>query len=270
MSEIHPWLDPANPHSLRSLFDAQATEIVAAIEAALKSEYKDCFLLTEKPLKKELVRLSSTHLDETDHRIRLNFWREYDMNLATGGRISAKKICAGVMSFQHFVKYLSFPRNVAWMLCPPVNYDTFIQEGLHFGLERMREYLALDPVNPTTGKLDIRLMELQMKITAMLDMRKHGAFTQKIENKNLNLNVNPQQLPHQVEALTMEQMQKRLLELKQKQAPLPDAIRAERPVAPFVMPEKLFHVEHEGEVVGPEYLKDDAIVVLPEGNPENA
>ena len=188
--ENHPsvidLLDSANPQSVYNLV---STQIQTAITNAREAS-PELFLEDEADLK-AVLRSRNQEPTPTDHRIRINFWEEYEKTHAAGRRsMSIEAIHAGVCSRQYFQsKYLSHPSKVAWMLCPPANYLTATKEALLYGIDQLREILSY-PMKEN-GKFNTRIMEIKLKIVDLLDKRILGAIPQKI----LNLHASADRLP---------------------------------------------------------------------------
>ncbi len=118
--------------------------------------------------------------DASDSRIRMQFWLEYDSAMEEGRKMVVGKIYAGVLHRGYFYeKWVKVPTKIAWMMTRPTDYVTKVREARDFGMDRMRDYLSLDPkvFAPTNIGAQLRLMEFQAKLTAMLDNRDKGAVT---------------------------------------------------------------------------------------------
>lgn len=204
------------------------------MRAALEKR-PDLFSMDEKELKHHL-RHSGLTPTPTDNRLRIMFWQEYDRAMAHESSMQMNNVYAGVCTHGYFHQhYLPVAEKVAWLLCPPADYVAKIAEVLDYGLDRMREILEMPLTDPVTGKFNGKLAELQAKITFMMDMRKHGAFTQKIEQKNMSLSITARAGAANEMALdnSMDELDKRLKELEKMNAqaqnliPGPEALGGE-------------------------------------------
>lgn len=105
--------------------------------------------LTETDLYKALERLNQRP-NPTDNRLRVKFWLEYDRLHETVVGNKTKMVCANITSrvcsremfYRHYIT--NHPR-LAWLLCPPASYMARMQEALNFGVDQVREILALPP-----------------------------------------------------------------------------------------------------------------------------
>lgn len=205
--------DRTDPHAL-------INRVPAHLQAALIDAQQKCpeiFGLDERELYREMRGHSRTP-SPSDNRIRLAFWMEHDRALQEGCSMELARVYGGILSKQNFHgNYLNNPWRVAWMITPVVEYEIKMREALDFGLDRLRAFLDEDPKEG--GKLNIKLMELQTKIVAMLDMRIKGGHTQRVEQRNLsvNLNTSDKQVANAVSQLSMEALEKRLKELDRKE-----------------------------------------------------
>jgi hypothetical protein len=141
----------------------------------------DDFIADETALKEWLRGIQKFVPNGTDHRYRLQFWLEYEnacrrnvkMNMANVYSLSGPEC-----TFMSLV--LKDARRVAWMLCKPISYESHTKQILATGLSRLEAALEIDPF-ADPKKPDLKLLAMQIKITQMMDLRQHGAPTQKIQ-----------------------------------------------------------------------------------------
>lgn len=207
----------AEPRSLINLVPPAVSE--SLILSAQKRE--DLFSLDERSLFK-LLKQDELTPTATDNRIRLAFWNEYDRAQANQKKMEMVAVFAGVCSKDYFYgRYLKHAEKVAWMVCPPSSYQVIAEEALAFGLEQLRDILSLSVVLPN-GRADVKLGELQAKIVAMLDTRVKGTITQRLETKNMSLNISTSDTAVAKAAMagTMDDIDLRLkeLELRERRA----------------------------------------------------
>lgn len=179
----------------------------------------------------------------TDNRLRIAFWMEYDrVQAGFRHKMDMTHVYGGVCSSAYFSDYYCIvPEKLCWLLTPPASYMIKMNEALDFGVDVLRNILSLDNVTED-GKPNVKLMELQAKIVAMLDARKNGAFTQKIEQKSMHLNVD---VPMgQVKGATMEETMRLLEERIEKLQKQDRLARVPEP--------KTVDILTEATVVGPE------------------
>lgn len=178
----------------------------------------ELFLMNERDLwnyfKSEMMLPSAT-----DNQIRLKFWLEYDSAQANMKFMEMSSVYAGICSRQYFYgTFLARAEKVAWMLQPPVDYVTKLEEGLDFGLSQLRDILEHSHVM-SNGRVDSRLGELKAKIVAMFDLRLKGAVTQKVEHKNMNLNISTSDraVAQRALGMTMEELERKEKELQRRE-----------------------------------------------------
>lgn len=119
------------------------------LELLRRSDKAHLLDLTETDLFKALDRLNQRP-NPTDNRLRVKFWLEYDRLHETAERVSPRMVCANITSrvcsrelfYKHYIT--NHPR-LAWLLCPPASYMARMQEALNFGVDQVREILALPP-----------------------------------------------------------------------------------------------------------------------------
>jgi hypothetical protein len=187
-----PDISPDNPYSLANILPSYVKEAVA--------------LLTEEEM--NLSDLDSTNalfpkdkypdgVPSEFYRLRLAFWDEYDRC----GRyqepvMDMAKVLMGNMSPGAFVKNLDSKLFLAWLLHPPSGYTLGLKEIHDLSMRNLLAVIKL-PITRADGRPDVKLIEAQFKIFQHADLRLKGAVVQKIEQRNLNVNVDatPKQLP---------------------------------------------------------------------------
>ncbi len=214
-----------------ALINKVPTTFAAAMIKAHQAS-PELFGLDERALFQRL-RQNNLTPSPTDNQVRLAFWMEVNRAFAEGTDVEPVRVYGGICSKQFFyAHYLTAPNRVAWLLTPVVEYETKMREALDFSLDRLRSYLEID-ANPG-GRPNVKLMELQAKIFAMIDMRLKGGHTQRTENKNLSIAVSTsdKQVAQAVSNMSMDALEKRLKELDRReravQGQLPQGVVVER------------------------------------------
>jgi hypothetical protein len=140
--------------------------------------------------------------DTTTNRLRVSFWREFELAMENGRPMSLANIHIGVCAFESFMDIIKNPEYFAWIVTPTTAYVNLMEEGLNFGLERMREILEMPLYTKKSIKIgnntrittvpNIQVANLIVNVVKMLDNRVKGAVVktihQKVEQKNLNIN----------------------------------------------------------------------------------
>jgi hypothetical protein len=197
----------------------------------------DLFQRDERDLFKELRSREETP-SPTDNRLRLAFWLEYDRAQMNAKRMEMLSVYTGICTKQYFFsKYLLHPGKVAWLLCPPADYETKMAEGLSFATDQMRQILEMDHTL-ATGGVNFKLLELKTKIWALMDLRSKGAHTQKIETKSMNLHVSTTDkgLAQAMTENSMEAMDRRLKELDRRERVVLNLPNIQEKNEPVVLP----------------------------------
>lgn len=148
-----------------------------------KGSHGILFGMDERDLKATL-RKKGVQLTKTDNCLRIKFWIEYERAISTGARFNESNVYAGVCSKEYFkLEYMRKPERVAWLLTPPLDYESGLIEALDYGNDQMRDILELPHKDPATGKLDHKLMELKMKIRNMIESRLLGGIVQRSQGQ---------------------------------------------------------------------------------------
>jgi len=149
------------------------------------------------------------------NRIRLAFWREYDVASADMRTMELTAISEDLaMPKVVILSEIKDPMRMMFVLRPPSTYDAFLDEALERGGRKLRSLFDLDIVNPTTGERDHKLMDLMLKVYALLDMRKHGGIVQK--NMNLNVEMNEKNVRKLARSVDIGEIDAKIKELEQK------------------------------------------------------
>lgn len=177
----------------------------------------------------------------TDGRIRMSFWLEYERALLEADKMRLVNIHSLVCDERSFYRlFLSSPGRAAYLICRPAAYQEQVKELLSHGLKRYRQIIDR-PVDLPNGKIDHKLLAIQVKIIAMMDMRVHGAPTQKVQQLNVNVETRPGDLAADTKKLVakgdINAIQTRLAEIekamgdgeKQKELPILEAELIEVP-----------------------------------------
>lgn len=146
------------------------------------------FELDEVELEK-VIRKAQQELSTRDDALRVRFWYLYDKAAYDMKKMSLTDLCAGIMSPSIF--YSSYIKNrfrMAWLVCKPTLLEIQDIAAISVGKRKMTEILRMDAVDPTTKKIDYKLISLQLAIYKNLENRVFGMPTQKIVQKNLNVN----------------------------------------------------------------------------------
>jgi hypothetical protein len=220
-------LEPVGPRAVDLWDRMEPTSVINKVEPhvagallSVSQEKPELFGMGEQELYKYLSG-EQARPSATENRLRLQFWLEYDRAQTDGNNMRTSAIHAGVCSKQYFhAVILKKAEKVAWMMTPPVHYTVKIEEGLDFGIDRMRDILELDPKGFSLKPGEqLKLMELQAKITWMLEQRVKGAVAQRIEQRNMNLNVNTtdKQVAAAMAGASMDELSKRIKDLEARE-----------------------------------------------------
>jgi len=208
--------DPESENKcIADIIDKRLAESFKEMEA--DPRYKEYFAMDEHRLKKRLKKEQASP-SATDNTLRLAFWREYDRCMARGyGKMMMTHVYAGATTHEYFYyKYIKNPFLVAWMLCPPASYEKALDETLNFSIIQMRKILEYDDKN-SKGVLNMKLLELKLKIFNLVDQRKKGGILQRSENKTLNLNLSNKSALDQITNHSLAEIEEKIKRLEAKE-----------------------------------------------------
>lgn len=236
--------DLENPRSVISLTNNIPT-LHDAIKRALRDS-PDLFLMEHD----ELTRKANPSF--TLSRLRLSFWNEYENANQHNRKMVFGKIIAGVCTDTVFKrKVITDDVKLAYILCPPKDYQITVKEALDAGLDNLRAIVSA-PVLDERGHLITKAADVVLKAVALLDMRVKGAVIQRIDQRSLNVNLNKEVPPDSHHApATLEELERELAVVKQKL--VRDVTQARLPASPAEMIDTMADIGAELIDVGGSY-----------------
>jgi len=153
----------------------------------------------------------------TDFMLRKRFWEMTESAHVTGeNEMQPTALCKGICSTTYFYnRWLKNTYRVAWLLIPIRKHQDMIDEAFIFALNKVRNEILTMPVTEKSAPVILKALEY-------FTNRSLGPMLQKIEQRSMNVNVDGNQAIR--DALTPEDLQNRLDELKSKMisAPMKD------------------------------------------------
>lgn len=165
-------IDAADPLSLAIILPQPLADLVRALP-------KPLLIQDEKTLN---TLVSPT---EQQTRLKIQFWDEYENAVKNHRELMLGNIIFGVCTREYFLEFINKHRNVAWLIAPRPAYRLRVAELIERGLDCMQAIFEMH----VTPKNQGTVRRLQMDALKMLDMRKHGGYTQRAEHKVLQRNI---------------------------------------------------------------------------------
>lgn len=173
-----------------------------------------------------LLTMDEVHLEHSVrptpylNQLRTAFWQEYDaaQNSLTAMTVQGIQSHMGSKSPSMLLKeHLTQFKSLAWILVPPTHYDSLIDEALNRGMRRLQQILDL-PMHKSDGEIDHKAIELIMKATAFLDIRKNGMPTQRTiqEVKQMNVHLTSRDVKSLGIHTRSDELDMKLRELEEK------------------------------------------------------
>lgn len=152
-------------------------------------------------------------------RLKLNFWNEFESACKRDGKMRLSLIITGVCTLTQFKKFVGDKTRLAWLILVPADYKLALADIHELSLAQLREIMTMDNYD-AKGAPNVKLLDVKVKIAQHVDMRQKGAIIQRIDQRNLNMNVNADAKPETAKdvALSMDEIEKRLSELQSKSA----------------------------------------------------
>jgi hypothetical protein len=185
--QLHAFFDPNSPTSVANRAPKKIADKL--LELCMRDPNAWEYLADEEALCAYLYKHHQFKPSVVDNRIRLAFYQELEDAINTGSTMVIHRVhalsCTETAFNNMFLK--SVPRAL-YLACRPESYELVLSETLAHGMKQLRRILDME--EREGGKLNTKLLELKVKIYAMLDLRKHGSPTQRIETKGLQINAN--------------------------------------------------------------------------------
>lgn len=161
-----------NPRSIVNLIPPV---LAKHLRVHYEGQDRELFGLTENQLLEELS-LRKKRPSPADQRIRLNFWTEYDRCLSSTKiiQIDMPSVIKTLISKEAFYKYYIVKADkMAFMLCPPISYQNYLEDTVTHSIEAMRKILEINPED-RKGHINIKLVQLQVSVFRELCFRLDG------------------------------------------------------------------------------------------------
>lgn len=226
--------DPANPMALVHFLPKNITDKLLELCCTVPDLLEH--LSDDENLKTWLYNEYKYRPTVNDHRIRYLFWVEYENALLENRKMVLHNVHSLVCDPKAFTSlFLKLPQRAVFLLCRPAAYQHSLREMLVHGLERMRQILDLPEVDPN-GKINTKIIELKLKVVAMVDMRVNGAPTQKIHQITQNIPTvgagDKKDIKTLVQKADMNTIQKRIEEIEAEKRRLEGREYVRVPAAP--------------------------------------
>jgi hypothetical protein len=165
-------IDAADPNSLAMVLPVELADRVRALPHQL-------LVLDEQTL--------TTLIDPSlqQKRVKIQFWDEYEKALREARSVMLSNICFGVCTKEYLMEFTINVKCLAWLVSPRPSYKLRVAELIDRGMDCLERVFDL----PTDGEKAVSVLRLQMDALKMLDMRKHGGYTQRAEIKTQEIPV---------------------------------------------------------------------------------
>ncbi len=201
MSEVIESVDePGRRDQLLSCFkpDSRFVKAVAALsgDLALKDELELEKLFKPTPL---------------DYALKKKLWtRFYEVERDGSMKLMATDIYKDVCTNGYFYEELiNHPVRIAWLVTPVINTSALIEEAFHHGFKKIRHGILELPVTEKTAGVILKTWQ-------MIADRHLGPVAQRIESKNLNVDVTGQMPGTDGAPMDLKQLEEKLTEVRAK------------------------------------------------------
>lgn len=203
-----------NPRSVVNLLPPKVREKVLKFNES----HPEYFNKPEDQLYK-LLKDNCALPNQVEDTLRMKFWVEYERAQSLGLRaMNMSNISNGVVTYKYFFDlYMNLATRVAWLMCPPINYVSSMDEILHNCWRTFSDAarMEFDPKDP-----DFKVLDYKLKIFREVDARRNGVQVQRIETKSES-----KILVGHVNATNEQDLERILREAKKRESELDGAIK---------------------------------------------
>lgn len=204
-NSVIPAFDLNNPRSLASIVTPTFRELMLNLPAEYLGHDEADYIKT----------VGQNNITGTDKSIRMAFWLEYERAQSKQVRMELTRCYEGCASDDYFYKMIKNPRRLGFLLIPPKGYVIACKTALYYATVALQkivdDFLAAD-------KRDAKMADTVMKVFKILDDRINGAVVQRVDQRNVNVNMN-QSAGELETSASMEELQKKLDNLRSKVTP---------------------------------------------------
>jgi len=146
-----------------------------------------------------------------DFALKKQLWKKFYEAQKTGEmRLRMVDLYDGVCTDAYFFNnILKTPVRVAWLVSPPLDYDSMIEEAFRFSFEKVRDGILNMPVTEKSAPIILKAFQYFAD-------RHLGPMVQRLETKNLNVEVDGNR---PLETVNPHEIDAKLRELKAKLIP---------------------------------------------------
>jgi hypothetical protein len=119
-----------------------------------------------------------------DYALKKQLWnRFYEVEKSGSMRLKMVDIYGGICSNQYFYNELTKnPARVAWLIVPPIDTDSLIEEAFRFSFEKVRDGILNMPITEKSAPIILKAFQYFAD-------RHLGPMVQRLETKNMNIEV---------------------------------------------------------------------------------
>lgn len=195
--------------------DLYIKEILKYLPEPLLSTYES--LNPEYLTQSEVTLKTLLKPSEQMEAIRTRIWSLISQrsNSPNPSRIQLSEICHGIAPLPYVEQVLQVDLMAAWCGVPTMDYETRVESMLDKAYARMEEILDLPLMN--NGKLDVKAANLILQVAKMVDLRSKGNYTERVEQKTLQVSTSVSEMKREIGQMTLEQIDQQIKLLEGKE-----------------------------------------------------
>jgi hypothetical protein len=171
--------------------------------------------------------------DSVCEKLRLALWDDYDRCFRFKlSALDMEKCLRGICTMGYFrARVLPDPGKVVFLCTPPPLYENQVRRLHQRGLLEIQKILDLPLLLPD-GTPDAKLADVKRRIYESLDLRLKGAIVQRIDQRNVNVNIDADsasfesQFPDELKSMEDLELELKLLEQKSMNLSIPGGGRS--------------------------------------------
>lgn len=160
---------------------------------------------------------SAVRPDEHLKVMKMHFWDKLERAVVDKQQMSDFDVYGGIIPRDMYDQIVDQKSLVVCWLCKrPISYEARLRIILEGGVEKMKDIMNL-PLRDEDGNVNLKAANLVMNAFKLLDLRTHGAYLQRIEEKSFQVHSTAKEERERVEAnASIEEIDRKILELESK------------------------------------------------------
>jgi len=148
--------------------------------------------------------------NEVMRQVKNRFWKLVDRHVVSGRGFTGDDVILGICGASYFRKEICYnSTHLAWLVLKDQTVEDRLEVLLEAATKRLEEIVSM-PLTNKDGKLDVKAVDVFLKLYDRLLNRVKGSEIQRIENKTLSMKVDLNDTRGQDVAKAIDQLKERI------------------------------------------------------------